>query len=305
MKIARRITIPVAMAVFVLALTVRLYPASLLLVARGVTSRTPFCSRWNASQDAHIKLEQEATADQIAKSSHLVRRESGLTLWATPQGQYWIPGADDGILSVLLAQEQRNIYGVGEWGVQPGDVVLDVGAYIGTWTKQALARGARQVIAIEPSPASVECLRRNLASEVAAGQVVIYPKGIWDSEGTLTLFANSDTGVGNSFIESNEVTKKVDAIPVTTIDKLAAELALARVNFIKADVKGATQRLLRGGAGVIRRDRPRIAMSTEEAADDVASIARVAQVIVPGYQLKCGPCLLDQKQIYTDVLFLR
>jgi FkbM family methyltransferase len=189
--------------------------------------------------------------------------------------------------------------------VQPGDVVLDVGAYIGTWTKQALDRGAQQVIAIEPSPASVECLRRNLAREVAAGKVRIYPKGIWDTEGSLTLFANSDSGVGNSFVESNETTKKVDAIPVTSIDHLAAELALPRVNFIKADVKGATGRLLRGGAVVIRRDRPRIALSTEEVTDNAGSVAKLAQSILPGYQLKCGPCLLDGRTVYTDVLFFR
>jgi predicted rRNA methylase YqxC with S4 and FtsJ domains len=62
---------------------------------------------------------------------------------------------------LLLAQEERGIYGKEEWGVHGGDVVLDVGAYIGTWTKHALARGAKVVVAIEPSPQSVECLKRS------------------------------------------------------------------------------------------------------------------------------------------------
>ena len=183
--------------------------------------------------EGHLKLQQQAATDAIAKAIHAIRHESGLTLWSTPSGEYWIPDGDDVILPLLLAQEARNIYGTGEWGVQPGDVVLDVGAYIGTWTKQALARGAKQVIAIEPSPASVECLKRNLAAEVAAHKVIIYPKGIWDFEGALTLFDSGD-GVGNSFVEQNSASKPLQSIPVTTIDKVAAELRLERVGFIKS-----------------------------------------------------------------------
>ncbi len=192
-----------------------------------------------------------------------------------------------------------------EWGVKNGDIVLDVGAYIGTWTKHALAQGAKVVVAIEPSPQSVECLKRNLAGEVAAGKVIIYPKGIWDSEGALTLFGDSSTGVGNSFVEQNNSAQMINAIPVTTIDKVTAELHLARVDFIKADVKGATERLMRGGSDVIRRYSPRIAVSTEEPVDNAGAIAALAHQIQPTYQMKCGPCLLDSHEIYTDVLFFR
>jgi FkbM family methyltransferase len=255
--------------------------------------------------DGRIKLRQQAVAKDFAQASHVVRRESGLALWSTPAGEYWIPDGDDNVLPILLAQSERSIYGVGQWTVRRGDVVLDVGAYIGTWTRQALALGAKQVVAIEPSPAAIECLKRNLAAEIASGKVILVPKGIWDSEGALTFFANSKSGVGNSFVETNDITQKLESIPVTTIDRLAAELHLARVDFIKADVKGATERLLHGGAGVIQHDRPRLALSTEEASDDAPSIARVAFAIQPAYEMRCGPCLLDGKDIYTDVLFFR
>lgn len=161
------------------------------------------------------------------------------------------------------------------------------------------ARGAKLVVAIEPSPASVECLKRNLAAEVAAGKVIIYPKGVWDFEGALTLFDSGD-GVGNSFVEQSSTSQALPTIPVTTIDKVAAELRLARVDFIKADVKGATERLLRGGTGVIQRDRPRLAFSTEEPVDDAPSIAKLALQIQSAYRIRCGPCLLDTKEVFTD-----
>jgi FkbM family methyltransferase len=304
-KTIRLILLLVATATLALAVVVRFNPSSLLLVARDLTVRSSFCSVWKASGDGHIKLRQQKVAKEIAQASHVLRREGRLALWSTPAGEFWIPDGDDGILPLLLAQAERNIYGAGEWGVQKGDVVLDIGAYVGTWTRQALDRGAAKVIVIEPSPTSIECLKRNLAAEIASGKVILVEKGIWDSEKTLTFFANSQSGVGNSFVETNESTQAIESIPVTTIDKLVAGLGIARIDFIKADVKGATERMFNGGTAVVRRDRPRIAISTEEPADDAPAIARLALAIEPAYELKCGPCLLDSREIYTDVLFFR
>jgi FkbM family methyltransferase len=294
-----------AIAVLALAAAVRLHPSSLILLSPGVKVRSPYCSVWKASLDGSIKLRQESRTEEIFQASRFVQNDHDLSLWDTPKGRFWVPGNDGRVVSLLLAQEERDIYGKGEWGVHRGDVVLDVGAYIGTWTKDALARGAKLVVAIEPSPASVECLKRNLSHEIASGQVIIYPKGIWDSEGKLALFSNSSNGVGNSFVEESDAAQKIDAISVTTIDKVSAELQLPRVDFIKADVKGATERLLRGAGGVIRSYTPRIAVSTEEVADNAASIATLARLIQPSYQMKDGPCLLDNREVYTDVLFFR
>ncbi len=302
--LAIRVLSAVAIAVLAFLVALRFYPGLVLLFASGVKSRSPYCSVWNAIPDVNVKLRQQADAERIARASRVVRREPALTLWATPLGEYWIPSSDDKVLPILLAQSNRRIYGDRDWGVRPGDIVLDCGAYVGTYTRLALSSGAKLVVAIEPSPESVECLRRNLAKETAGGKVIIYPKGIWDCETTLTLFANLANTAGNSFV-GNSAGQELPGIPVTTIEKLVRELKLPRVDFIKADVKGSTERLLRGGSAVIARDRPRIALSTEEAIDDARAIAALAKKIQPAYEMKCGPCLLDGRDIYTDVLFFR
>jgi methyltransferase FkbM-like protein len=92
---------------------------------------------------------------------------------------------------------------------------------------------------------------------------------------------------------------------VTTIAKLSQELNLSRIDFIKADVKGATERLLRGGSEIIARDRPRLALSTEEESDDTGMIAALAKSIQPAYEVKPGLCMVGGGSIYTDVLFFR
>jgi FkbM family methyltransferase len=296
------IALPAAALICVVA--IRCYPALAVLLAPGVKYRTPYCSKWDAARDVRIKLRQEDGAAAIAAASRVLRREAGLALWATPEGEYWIPESDGAVLPTLLAQARRDIYGSGAWGVQPGDTVLDCGAYVGTTARQALARGARLIVAIEPTPESVECLRRNLAGEIAAGKVIVYPKGVWDSETELTFSVNPANLAGNSFLGSPSGPKQL-SIPVTTIDRVAAELRLRRVDFIKADIKGATERMLRGGRTVIARDRPRLALSTEEANDNAAGIAALTKSIQPAYEMKCGPCLLDGRDVYTDVLFFR
>jgi FkbM family methyltransferase len=47
--------------------------------------------------------------------------------------------------------------------------------------------------------------------------------------------------------------QRIEHIPVTTIDTLVSELNLPRVDFIKMDVKGSTERAIRGAAGVITK----------------------------------------------------
>src|SRR5205085_6133349 len=115
--------------------------------------------------------------------------------------------------------------------IKPGDVVLDVGANVGTDTKTALASGAGLVVAIEPEPLTLECLRRNLASEIRDNRVIVVPKGAWDKEDTLTLHVDPANAGGSSFIwQTNGPSVQV---PLTTIDRIVADLKLPRVDLIK------------------------------------------------------------------------
>lgn len=160
-----------ALAATGLTAALRRRPGLFLLVRSDLKSRSPFCSIWQAIPGLEIQIRQHEETDRVRRESRMLRREGKVTLWQTAGGEYWVPSGDDGILPILLAQTARGIYGTGAWDVQPGDVVLDAGAYVGTYTRHALERGAKLVVAIEPSPISVECLRRNLASEIAAGRL--------------------------------------------------------------------------------------------------------------------------------------
>ena len=125
-----------------------------------------------------------------------------------------------------------------------GDVVLDCGAHIGIYTREALDSGAKLVVAIEPAPANLECLRRNMSREIAAGRVIVYAKGVWDKEDTLVLNEDPVNSAADSFVMKPENNVAVRKIPLTTIDRLVSELSISKVGMIKMDIKGATQRAL-------------------------------------------------------------
>ena len=281
------------------------FPGTLLLFMAPNLPRSPYCGVWQTSADARVKVKQFDQARRVRLSSKLIRKDGELELWDTPDGRWWLPGGNNEILSILLAQQRRKIYGdAATGGVRAGDVVLDCGAHIGTYVRTALNAGARLVVAIEPSPQAVESLRRNMAREIAEKRVIVYAKGVWDKEETLTFFENGNGAAGDSFVNKTLDSKQVK-IPVTTIDKLTAELGIERVDFIKADIKGASERAVRGGSATIRRFRPRMAFSTEEAPEDPLSLTKLIQSVVPSYQVRCGPCLFDGDEVRTDVMFYR
>lgn len=303
--IARGLKLFMAAGVVVIAfgLAQTVFPGTVLLFVIPKLPRSPYCTVWQTSVDVRVKIKQSEDAKKIREMSSLVRKEGPLELWDTPYGRWWVPAGSQDILPILLAQQRRKIYGdAAAGGVRAGDTVLDCGAHVGTYIRTALDAGAKLVIAIEPSPDAVESLRRNMAREIAEKRVILYPKGVWDKEETLTFYQNGNGTAGDSFVNRGADSREVK-IDVTTIDKLWKELEIERIDFIKADIKGASERAVRGASEVIRRFHPRMAFSTEEAPEDPLALTRLIQSVAPSYRERCGPCLFDGSAVRTDVMF--
>ncbi len=275
-------------------------PARLLgLVAIG---RSPVCPLKNALRVRANLDEAGRVKDRILSSSRLVKEESGLELWDTPKGPFWIPRGNRFVLPFNLAEMERHIYGEGPHFIHPGDIVLDCGASDGDFTREALRAGASKVISIEIAPASAECIRRNLANEIAAGRVVVYPKGVWDRDDTLMLQVDDSNFAANTVVLHPGTTHPSVQVPLTTIDKIVAELGLPRVDFIKMDIEGAEVNALAGARETISRFKPRLAITAEHKPDDEVEIPRAVRKIRADYQMECGQCLEANGRIRADIL---
>ena len=270
----------------------------------GVANRSPVCSAGDALRGAQHHQRVSAGEASIVAHSQILRSDEHYNLWHTPRGDWWIPKGSDTSVLGFLAQQQYKIYGDGVWGVQKGDVVLDCGANIGVYTREALDEGASQVIAIEPGPENVECLRRNFKNEIENKTVVIAALGVWDKDDVLPLYADPLNSGADSFVIRGPNDHVIN-VPLTSIDKLAAQLHLAKVDYIKMDIKGATAKALIGGKGILNSNRPRLALSTEEKEDDPTEIRSLVLSLQPSYQMACGICSVGELKVNPDVLLFR
>ncbi|HYM11581.1 MAG TPA: FkbM family methyltransferase [Bryobacterales bacterium] len=238
----------------------------------------------------------------VGHESRLLRTDGPYQLWETPHAQYWIPRGNENALHMIVAQQMVGLYDVAGSGARKGDVVLDCGAHVGIYTREVLKRGARKVIAIEPAPANVECFRRNFPQELASGRVVLLAAGVWDRDDALPLYENPANTSGDAFVAPDPHQRQVGQIPLTTIDEIVARLNLERVDVIKMDIKGATERALRGAAGTIQRFEPLVVVSTEEKEDPPDLLVALMRRLQPRYRVRCGVCSVEGRVVHPDVL---
>src|SRR5258708_1143535 len=141
-----RIALPLVIALCALCY----FYAPARLAAIVAFGRSPVCPFSRAIQSADELSNQIAFKDRILAASRLIEKDpAGYHLWDTPHGKFWIPQGSDYVLPFNLAEQERKIYGVGEQDVRPGDVVLDCGANVGVYTREALKNGAKLVVSIE------------------------------------------------------------------------------------------------------------------------------------------------------------
>ncbi len=235
-----------------------------------------------------LRFSKGQSVEQIAAGVSLAKTEAGLDLWRTPSGDIWTVHGERG-LPYLIWEEQKDVYEPAGHQVQRGDIVLDCGANIGSFVRTALSRGAGLVVAIEPSPRTLDALRRNFEAEIRAKRVIVYPKGVWDRDAELDLSINETNEGIDSVVNPTEGGPKV-RVPLTTIDKAVAELGLPRVDFIKMDIEGAEKQALRGARDTIKRFRPRMSISSEHLSDDFTAIPAVVKSIDARYSYRGCDC---------------
>jgi FkbM family methyltransferase len=262
------------------------------------------CTLAEAWSEVAPKGNGNENLNRIARGIRRVSLDGGLEQVETTLGRFWIPVTDRFALAGVVAEQEEDEYGAAA-SVQPGNVVLDCGANAGVFTRIALARGASRVVAIEPAPWGVECLRRTFAEEIKAGRVVVYPKGVWDRNDRLelTIAPGMATTAASVALGARGATSVW--VPLTTIDAMATELRLERVDFIKMDIEGAEPNALRGALHTVEQFHPRMAISLEHRHSDPETIPALARQLWPDYQVESGSCSNMKGHLQPVVMYAR
>jgi FkbM family methyltransferase len=263
---------------------VLLFPMHALAVVLKLKGRS--CCTIQQTVDARRMIDERLGREgAYANHARVAARDGSIQLWDIAGARYWAPiSLSRGSLADILVEQQMHEYGP----LPAGGIILDCGAHIGLFTKQALQDGAAKVVAIEPDPTHLECLRRNFSDEIRAGRVTIYPEGVWNKRDVLVLYNHAQPGA--SFVKDDDHADPGTRVPVTTIDTIVAELRLPRVDMIKMDIEGSERQAIRGARETLRRFGPRLVTAIYHFPDDPQAIATAVAETDPAYRLIRSTC---------------
>jgi FkbM family methyltransferase len=160
--------------------------------------------------------------------------------------------------------------------LDPGDVVIDAGAHVGSFTVPIARRvgPAGRVVAIEPAPITAELLYQNLDLNDVADSVDVVERVISDAGvGHRLVTHETNTGAWHFIADA----ASPGATPTAMDQAVADVLHARRIHLIKIDVEGMELSVLRSADVTIAAHRPILycEISTEQLARQGTAIADV------------------------------
>ena len=130
--------------------------------------------------------------------------------------------------------------------LRAGDLFVDVGANVGSYTVLAAGAVGARVVAVEPVPAAAEHLRHNVANNPGSERVRTVQCGLAATAGELAFTDTADAV--NHVVAPGEAGAGI-RVPVITLDELCANEV---PTLIKIDVEGFEHEVIAGGAATLR-----------------------------------------------------
>jgi FkbM family methyltransferase len=162
---------------------------------------------------------------------------------------------DPTVRHLLPHASERALFAFIKGHVRPGDVVLDVGSFLGVYAvvEARLAGPGGRVVAIEPTPQSAWMARRHFSfnAETASAPMCLVEAAVGEHRRQTTFYEYEEPYV-NALRPAVDVNgrARTRVVQVVTIDDLCDQMKIQPA-FIRMDVQGAEFHALRGARRTI------------------------------------------------------
>jgi len=158
--------------------------------------------------------------------------------------------------------------------IKKGDLVVDVGANIGVFTKHLseLVGPTGKVVSIEPIPSTFDLLRWNVRA-LKLKNVELFPYAVSTENGEVEMMIPSYQTGGDDFYRAKIIEKggnqKTMKIPSKTLDSLLEKYG-SKITFMKIDVEFHESETIQGAQNVIKNSMPILLVEVTRDPEDVA-----------------------------------
>ena len=176
----------------------------------------------------------------------------------------------------------QNVVEFNEYGLpdsfHPEDVIVDIGAHIGSFTYACLIRGAAHVFAYEPHPDNYQFLRKNTREYQT--RVNIYELAVMDTAGEVLKLKTCEGNTGGHVVGVEGEHDVITAAAQGVIARAVKKSKNKRVRLLKLDCEGAEWTIL----GCLN-------IGDLDAVDEIVG------------ELHCQECgVAEGQKVFTDIL---
>jgi FkbM family methyltransferase len=194
-----------------------------------------------------------------------------------PHVLYWPSAfpiqAIDQVTVETFDQQDWHFYQKEHTQISQGEILLDIGTAEGLFPLTVVEKCSK-IILVEPNPHFYNALQKTFAK--FAHKVQIIHSAVGNKKGSISMQGESLSG---SIIENDTAH---GAIPLNKIDTILP--ANQKITYLKADIEGFEEEMLKGAELTIKRNTPKIAITSYHLQNNANEIIRLVKSFVPDYQ---------------------
>ena len=162
-------------------------------------------------------------------------------------------------------------------------IVIDVGSNLGEFAIYCARLGAKRVYAFEPVTETFKILKKQIKINNLKGRVIPIKMALGNKNETSKINFNM---LGDLRANIDGSGSKSEAIKIIRLDYFCKKEEINKVDFIKIDVEGYEENVLKGAIKIIKRDKPILSFSAYHKPEDKKVLPALVLKLRSDYKIK-------------------